>query len=41
MLEHGIRHLPVVDDHRLLGMMSARDLLRLEAWQPTPGSSSS
>lgn len=38
MLEHGIRHLPVVDDHRLLGMMSARDLLMLEAWQPTLGS---
>jgi len=34
MLEHGIRHLPVVDDHRLLGMLSARDLLLVEAWQP-------
>src|SRR5438067_371075 len=34
MLEHGIRHLPVVDGHRLLGVISARDLLMLEAWQP-------
>lgn len=34
MLEHGVRHLPVVDDHRLLGMISARDLLMLEAWHP-------
>ena len=41
MLEHGIRHLPVVDDHRLLGMMSARDLLVLEIWQPTLGPYSS
>lgn len=41
MLEHGIRHLPVVDDHRLLGMMSARDLLMLEAWQPSLGLSRS
>lgn len=41
MLEHGIRHLPVVDEHRLLGMMSARDLLMLEAWQPTLGSNPS
>ena len=34
MLEHGIRHLPVVDDHRVLGVISARDLLMLEAWHP-------
>ena len=34
MLEHGIRHLPVVDGHRLLGVISARDLLMLEAWEP-------
>jgi CBS domain-containing protein len=37
MLEHGIRHLPVVVDHRLLGVISARDLLMLEAWQPALG----
>jgi CBS domain-containing protein len=30
MLEHGIRHLPVVADQRLLGVISARDLLSLE-----------
>jgi CBS domain-containing protein len=34
MLEHGIRHLPVVAGHRVLGIMSARDLLALEAWEP-------
>ncbi len=39
MLEHGIRHLPVVDGHRLLGVISARDLLLLEVWPPTPSSS--
>lgn len=39
MLEHGIRHLPVVDGHHLLGVISARDLLMLEVWPPTSSSS--
>lgn len=34
MLEHGIRHVPVVEDNRLLGVISARDLLMLEVWPP-------
>jgi CBS domain-containing protein len=32
MLALGVRHLPVVDDGRIVGMISARDLLALEAW---------
>ncbi|HZU18599.1 MAG TPA: CBS domain-containing protein [Candidatus Dormibacteraeota bacterium] len=36
MLELGIRHLPVVEHGRLMGMVSARDLLALEAW-PSQG----
>ncbi|HZV49289.1 MAG TPA: CBS domain-containing protein [Candidatus Dormibacteraeota bacterium] len=32
MLERGVRHLPVVEHGRLIGMVSARDLLALEAW---------
>jgi CBS domain-containing protein len=35
MLRHGIRHLPVVEGHRLLGVISARDLLKLEASLPS------
>jgi CBS domain-containing protein len=35
MLELGVRHLPVVEQGRVVGMVSARDLLMLEAW---PGS---
>jgi CBS domain-containing protein len=31
MASNRFRHLPVVDDGRLIGMVSARDLLRLEA----------
>lgn len=31
MLEHGVRHVPVVVDGRVVGMVSARDLLMLEA----------
>jgi len=34
MVEGGFRHLPVVDDGRLIGMVSARDLLQVEAWPP-------
>lgn len=32
MLEAGVRHLPVVRDHELIGMVSMRDLLALEIW---------
>ncbi|MEV0665855.1 cyclic nucleotide-binding/CBS domain-containing protein [Actinomadura luteofluorescens] len=32
MLEAGIRHLPVDDHGRLVGMVSMRDLLALETW---------
>jgi CBS domain-containing protein len=31
MLEHGVRHVPVVVDGKVVGMVSARDLLMLEA----------
>lgn len=41
MVEHGIRHLPVVEDGRLIGMVSARDLLILEALGPRPQPSES
>jgi CBS domain-containing protein len=34
MLELGVRHLPVVDDDRVLGMLSMRDLLVPLAWVP-------
>lgn len=32
MLELGVRHLPVVENGRVVGMVSARDLLMLGAW---------
>lgn len=36
MLEHGFRHLPVVDDdQRLIGIVSLRDLMRAGAKVPT------
>jgi CBS domain-containing protein len=34
MLELGVRHLPVVGDGRVLGMLSMRDLLVPQAWIP-------
>jgi CBS domain-containing protein len=36
MAELGVRHLPVVDHGRLVGMISARDLLIVEATPPVP-----
>lgn len=33
MLKLGIRHLPVVVDDKLVGVISARDLLLAEIWQ--------
>ncbi len=35
MLNLGVRHLPVVDGGRVVGMISSRDLLSLEAWNAT------
>lgn len=35
MRAHGIRHLPVVDDGHLVGMVSDRDLARFEALSGT------
>lgn len=32
MLDADVRHLPVVDDRQLIGMVSMRDLLAVEAW---------
>ncbi|MEQ7128541.1 CBS domain-containing protein [Actinopolymorpha sp. B11F2] len=32
MLDAGIRHLPVVQDHTVVGMIAMRDLLAIEAW---------
>jgi CBS domain-containing protein len=32
MVENGIRHLPVIQHAEVIGMLSARDLLTLEAW---------
>lgn len=33
MKEHGIRHLPVLNGGELVGVLSERDLARLEAWR--------
>ena len=32
MQEHGIRHLPVLDEGKLVGLLSDRDLARLEGF---------
>ncbi len=32
MLEAGVRHLPVMEDNELVGMISMRDLLAVETW---------
>jgi CBS domain-containing protein len=34
MLEAGIRHLPVEEEGRMVGMVSTRDLLAVESWTP-------
>jgi CBS domain-containing protein len=34
MLRGGFRHLPVIEEGRMIGMVSARDLLQVEAWPP-------
>lgn len=36
MAELGVRHLPVVDGHRLVGVLSMRDLLSGQASTPLP-----
>jgi CBS domain-containing protein len=32
MLEAGVRHLPVMDNNEMIGMVSIRDLLAAETW---------
>ena len=32
MVKHRVRHIPVTDDGRLIGFLSARDLLALTPW---------
>lgn len=32
MLDHGVRHLPVMKDKELVGIVSMRDLVTLEVW---------
>ena len=38
MMNLGVRHLPVVREGHLIGIVSARDLLLLEAWSPLAAS---
>ena len=35
MLEHGCRHLPIMEGDKLIGMVSIRDLYRVDATQKT------
>jgi CBS domain-containing protein len=32
MLEAGVRHLPVIEDNEMIGMVSIRDLLAVDTW---------
>ncbi len=36
MVKHRVRHLPVTDEGRLAGFLSARDLLSLKPWPKAP-----
>lgn len=36
MVGHGIRHVPVLEDGRLAGVVSVRDLLSHDAWAEAP-----
>lgn len=36
MAELGVRHLPVVDGHHLVGMLSMRDVMAGQATTPAP-----
>jgi CBS domain-containing protein len=36
MVKHRVRHLPVTDKGRLIGFLSARDLLSLKPWPELP-----
>jgi len=38
LAEHGYRHIPVVDDERLVGIVSMRDLMRIAQIRPVEGS---
>lgn len=41
MLDLGVRHLPLVEDGEVVGMLSVPDLLVLAAWQPAQSQPSS
>jgi len=36
MIKHRVRHLPVTEHRRLVGLLSARDLLALKPWPTLP-----